>query len=332
MSGLLSGAPKMNWKSLLCLSALLLAGCVKTVPAPESGAAGSDAPATTENHSHGISIDGSSTVYPISQAVAEIFKQENPELEISVGSSGTGGGMKKFIVGEIDICDASRPMKDAEKEECAAKGVEFLELQVAIDGLSVVVNPANDWVECMSISELKKIWEPNSKVTKWSDVNPAWPAEEIKLYGADTDSGTFEYFTEAVNGKSKESRSDYTPASNDNVLVSGVSDSKYALGYFGYGYYAENTDRLKVLSIKATDDAECVAPTPETIESGKYTPMARPLFIYVTKTALKRPEVRKFVDFYFTEAGQSMVAERKFVRMPPAQLKVMQERLAEALK
>lgn len=294
---------------------------------PEEGAA-SAAPAGGTT----IVLDGSSTVYPISQAVAEAFKEANADVEITVGSSGTGGGMKKFILGEIDICDASRAIKSAEKEECAAKGIEYLELQVAIDGLSVVVHPENNWVDCITIAELKKIWEKGSTVTKWNEVNPAWPAEPIALFGADTDSGTFEYFTEVVNGKAKESRTEYTASANDNVLVTGVSDNKYAMGYFGYGYYVENKDRLKALSIKKDDAAECVAPTAETIETGTYAPMARPLFIYVNKAALKRPEVAKFVEFYLSEAGQEMVSERKFVRMPAAKWQEMKDTLASALK
>lgn len=320
-------------------------GCVQKVESPAAGSAskstGSET-ATGESPAMGdapamkltgsINVDGSSTVYPITQGVAEKFNDQAEDVEISVGLSGTGGGMKKFVVNEIDICDASRPIKDSEKEECSKKGIEYLELQVAIDGLSVVVHPANDWVDCMTVAELKKIWEPNSKVVNWSDVNPQWPAEPIKLFGADTDSGTFEYFTEVVNGKAKESRTDYTSSSNDTVLVTGVTDSKYALGYFGYGYYELNKDRLKVLSIKKDDNSECIAPTPATIENGTYSPMARPLFIYVNKKALARPEVAAFVKYYLSEEGQVLVSERKFIRMPPDKLKEMQDRLAEALK
>ncbi len=279
-----------------------------------------------------ITIDGSSTVYPISQAVAEVFKEQNPGVDITVGFKGTGPGLKQFINSEIDICDASRTMKSAEKDECAGKGVEFLELQVAIDGLSVVIHPENDWVDCITVAELKKFWEKDSQVKLWSEVNPKWPAEPVALFGADAESGTFEYFTEVINGKKNESRANYTFSSNDNILVNGVSENKYAMGYFGYGYYVENKDRLKALAIKVGDDAECIAPTPETIETGTYVPLSRPLLIYVNKKALKRPEVAKFVQFYLSEAGQHMVTERKIVRMPAPKWQEMQDRLAEALK
>lgn len=278
-----------------------------------------------------ISIDGSSTVYPISQAVAEQYKANNPNIDISVGFAGTGGGFKKFVVSEIDICDASRPIKSQEKELCEKNGIEYLELQVAIDGLTVVVNKQNDWCDCLSVADLKKLWEPNSQVTKWSELNPAWPDHKLELYGADTDSGTFEYFTEAIVGKSKESRTDYTPAANDNILVQGVAEEKYALGYFGFGYYAENADRLKALAIQAKDDSECVAPSPETVDNGTYVPLARPLFIYVNKKALARPEVAAFLQMYLGEAGQKLVTERKYLPMKAEDQKAMQDRLAAAL-
>lgn len=329
MSSVLSS----RWRPLAVLCGLLLvsAGCLSKTssePSKTSGTAGSAGDEVTGS----ITIDGSSTVYPISQAVAEKFNQQFSGVDISVGLSGTGGGMKKFVVNEIDICDASRPIKQSEKDACAEKGIEYLELQIAIDGLSVVVNPQCDWLDCITIAELKKIWEPDSQVKKWSDVNPAWPDETLTLYGADTDSGTFEYFTEVVNGKAMASRTDYTSNAVDNVLVQGVADNKYAMGYFGFGYYIENKDSLKALAIKADDSAECVPPTPETIEAGTYKPMSRPLFIYISKTALQRPEVARFAEFYLSEEGQQMVEERKFIRMPAEKLSEMRTRLAEALK
>ncbi len=278
-----------------------------------------------------ITVDGSSTVYPISQAVAEAYKANKPGIEISVGLAGTGGGFKKFALGDLDICDASRPIRDSEKEACEKAGVKFLELEVAIDALTVVVNPANDWVPCLSVSQLKKIWEPDSKVTKWNEIDPNWPDHKIELFGADTDSGTFDYFTEAVVGKAKQSRTDYTGNSNDNVLVQGVADEKYALGYFGYGYYAENPDRLKAVAIKAADDGECVLPSAETVDNNTYVPLSRPLYIYVNKQSLTRPEVAEYVQFYLSEAGQKLVTERKFLLMKANVQKVMQDRLAEAL-
>lgn len=279
-----------------------------------------------------ITVDGSSTVYPISQAVAEAYKEKNPGIEISVGLAGTGGGFKKFALGDLDICDASRPIRASEKEACEKAGVEYVELQVAVDALTVVVNPANDWAPCMTVSQLKTIWEPGSKITKWNEVDPNWPDHKIELFGADTDSGTFDYFTEAIVGKAKESRTDYTNNSNDNVLVQGVSDEKFALGYFGYGYYAENQDRLKAVAIKATDDAECVLPSAETVDNNTYVPLSRPLFVYISKNSLKRKEVAEFVQYYLNDAGQKMVTERKFLLMKADTLKDMQARLAEALK
>ena len=189
-----------------------------------------------------IQVDGSSTVYPITEAVAEEFKTEQPDVRVTVGLSGTGGGFKKFVDGEIDICDASRPIKDAEIAACKANGIEYVELEVAFDGLSVVVNPENDWVDCMTVEQLKALWQPESAVQKWSDLNPDWPSEPIKLYGPGTDSGTFEYFTEAIVGEARKSRGDYSPSEDDNMLVTGVSGGKYALGYFGFAYYEENKD------------------------------------------------------------------------------------------
>ncbi|MBI1345766.1 phosphate ABC transporter substrate-binding protein PstS family protein [bacterium] len=323
-----------RWALSVCVLALGFTGCEKvdsnSAPSGSTTEAGSSE--TMDATPSTIVIDGSSTVYPISQAIAEVFHEQHEHVEITVTQSGTGGGMKKFVVNELDICDASRPIKQEEIDKCAEHGIEFLELEVAIDGLSVVVNPQNDWVECITIAELKKIWAPDSKVTKWSEVNPAWPDEPIALYGADTDSGTFEYFTEVVNGKAKASRTEYTYNSDDNLLVQGVADGKYSLGYFGYGYYAENKDKLKALSIKKDDSSECVAPTPETIEMGTYAPMARPLFIYINKAALKRSEVADFAKFYLTEEGQKLVTDQAFVRLPADKLAAMQERLAEALK
>ncbi len=196
-----------------------------------------------------VNIDGSSTVAPISSAVTEELARLHPKLRAPVSTSGTSGGFKKFVTGDFDICDASRPIKATEKEACAAAGVEYVELPIAIDGLTVVVSKENDWVAGMTVAQLKQIWEPNSTVKKWSDVDPSWPAEEIKLFGAGTDSGTFEYFTEAICGKARECRTDYEASENDNILVTGVAGEKYSLGYFGFAYYVENKDRLKALAI-----------------------------------------------------------------------------------
>jgi len=318
---------------LCSLAGLCICGCISKVPPNGSGTGAATGASSGSSTSSGISISihGSSTVYPISQAVAEAYKAKNPAVEIDVGQSGTSGGFKKFVSLEADICDASRPIKEAEMKLCAEKGIEYLELNIAVDALTVAVNPANDWVDCLSASQLKRIWEPGSTVQKWNDIDPSWPDQEIKLFGADTDSGTFDYFTEAINGKEDVSRSDYTANSNDNVLVQGVAEEKYSLGYFGYGYYAENQQRLKSLKIKATDGGECIAPTTENVDADLYKPLARPLFIYVNKAALKRPEVAGYLQFYLSDEGQAAVVERKFIRVRSSILEEMRQRLDEAL-
>ncbi|WLD11815.1 PstS family phosphate ABC transporter substrate-binding protein [Planctellipticum variicoloris] len=317
------------------LACAVTAGCVSKVDESKSGrtaaggTTGGGAKAAGETT---IAIDGSSTVYPISQAMAVEFEKEHADIRVTVGLSGTGGGFKKFIAGEIDISDASRPIDEKEKEALAEKGIEYLELTVAIDGLAVVVNPANDWAECMTVQQLNQLWDEGSQVKTWKELDPSWPDEKIQLFGADTDSGTFDYFTEVINGKAKRSRTEYTFNSNDNVLVQGVSNNKFALGYFGFAYYAENTDRLKVLGITSADGkAVCVKPSVETVEKGEYTPLARPLFIYVSKASLKRPEVAAFLKYYLSEAGQNLVADRKYMRINPTVLAEMQKRLDDAL-
>jgi phosphate transport system substrate-binding protein len=250
-----------------------------------------------------ITVDGSSTVYPVTEAVAEEFGHENPGVRVTVGRSGTGGGMKKFWQGEIDICDASRPISESERELCEKAGIEFIELSVCFDGLAVVVHPDNDWCDCLTVEQLKKLWEPESSVSKWSDLDPAWPAEEIKLFGPGTDSGTFDYFTEVIVGEEKASRSDYTGSEDDNMLVSGVQSDAHALGYFGYAYYEANKDRLKLLAVDR-GDGNCVQPSMETVRDDSYSPLSRPLFIYVSKPALKRPEVLAFVKYYLASSAK----------------------------
>jgi len=260
-----------------------------------------------------IQIDGSSTVFPVSEAVGEEFQKVNPEVRVTVGVSGTGGGFKRFTVGETDISDASRPIKDSEAAAAKEKGIEYIELPVAYDGLSVIVNKDNDWVDKLTVEELKKIWEPDSKITKWNQIRPNWPDKEIKLYGPGTDSGTFDYFTEEINGKAQASRSDYNASEDDNVLVQGMEGDRYSLGYFGYAYYVENKDKLKVVPIDAGKGA--IAPSEQTINDGTYSPLSRPIFIYVNKTALKRPEVYEFVKYYVTEAPK-LVPEVGYVALP----------------
>lgn len=273
---------------------LLLAACGGGA---QGGSGSEETGAGGGNLSGTIKIDGSSTVYPITQAVAEEFMAENSGVNIPVGVSGTGGGFEKFSRGETDISNASRPIKDEEKAKAKENGIEYTELTVAIDGISVVVNPQNDWVDHLTVDELKKIWEPNSKVKKWSDIRPGWPDEPIKLYGPGTDSGTFDYFTGEIVGEEGASRTDYTASEDDNQLVTGVANDKYALGYFGYSYYVENKDKLKAVPIDAGNGP--VEPTDETIANGTYKPLSRPIFIYVNNEAYKtRPEVKAFVDYY----------------------------------
>jgi phosphate transport system substrate-binding protein len=245
-----------------------------------------------------VRIDGSSTVAPLSTAAAEFFAEEAPKVRVTVGTSGTGGGFEKFCAGETDISDASRPIKDEEKAACAAKGITYEEFQVANDALTVVVNKENTWAECLSVEQLKKMWEPaaQGKVTTWKQVDPSFPDEPLKLFGAGTDSGTFDYFTDAVNGEEGASRTDYSPSEDDNVTVQGVAGSKGGLGYFGFSYYEENQDKLKAVQIDG--GTGCVAPSVQAAQDGSYSPLARPLFIYPSAAALARPEVEAFVEYY----------------------------------
>jgi phosphate transport system substrate-binding protein len=264
-----------------------------------------------------VKIDGSSTVYPITEAVAEEF-QKATGTKVTVGISGTGGGFKKFTRGETDVQDASRPIKEEEVKAAKEGGVEYLELPIAYDALTVVVNAKNDWMDSIKISDLKKIWEPEAqgKITKWNQIRPEWPAKEIKLYGAGSDSGTFDYFTEAVNGKSKSSRGDYTASEDDNVLVQGVEGDRYDMGYMGYSYYAAHQKRLKALGIEwDVKGKPAVKPSEEAVLSGTYNPLARPLFIYVNVKSLQKPEVKKFVEFYVKNVDR-LAKEVKYIPLP----------------
>ena len=271
------------------------------------------APASAERLRGTVSIDGSSTVFPISEAVAEEFLAVQPRVRVTVGVSGTGGGFKKFLAGEIDINDASRPIKMKEVKQASASGIGFIELPIAYDGLSVVVNTKNDWVDHLTITELNKIWQPGSSVKRWSDVRDGWPETEIQLYGPGTDSGTFDYFTETINGKSGASRPDYTANEDDNALVRGISGDEGSLGYFGYAYYAANKDKLRVVAIDGGKGP--VAPTEITINNGTYAPLSRPVFIYVRPDALDRKEVRAFVDFYI-ESAPMLATEVGYIPLP----------------
>jgi phosphate transport system substrate-binding protein len=243
-----------------------------------------------------VMIDGSSTVFPITEAVAEEFQLANKQVRVKVGMSGTGGGFKKFTIGETDINDASRPIKDSEIDQAKKNNISYIELPVAYDGITVVVNKTNTWVDKLTVAELKKIWEPESKVKTWADVRKGWPNVPMKLYGPGTDSGTFDYFTEAINGKSHVSRSDFTKSEDDNVLVQGVAGDKNALGYFGFAYFMENQDKLRAIPID--NGSGPVMPSMETINGGKYIPLSRKVYIYVSNMAIKRPEVVAFVNYY----------------------------------
>jgi len=257
-----------------------------------------------------VAVDGSSTVFPITEAVAEEFQKENPGVRVTVGISGTGGGFKKFTVGETDISDASRPIKPSEAEKAKENNIQYVELPVAFDGISVLVNPDNTFVDHLTVEELKKIWQPGSTVKMWSDIRPEWPKQPIRLYGPDTDSGTFDYFTEVINGKSQSCRADFTASADDNVLVQGISGDPWALGYFGYAYYIENQSLLRLVPVD--NGSGPVAPSETTINNGSYAPLSRPIFIYVSTTAVQRPEVSTFVNYYLAHAKQ-LVGEVGYV-------------------
>jgi phosphate transport system substrate-binding protein len=262
-----------------------------------------------------IKIDGSSTVYPITEAVAEEF-QIKTKTKVTVGESGTGGGFKKFCRGETDISNASRPILQKEMDACKEAGIQYIELPVAFDGLTVVVNDKNNWVKSLTVEELKKIWGPGSTVKNWKEINPAYPDKKLSLYGPGTASGTFDYFSEAINGKAKSHRSDYTPSEDDNVLVQGVSGNEGAMGYFGLAYYEENKDKLRAIPISAKAGAPAVDATFDSVKNGTYIPLSRPMFIYVNATAAAfKPEVKAFVNFYLDNAPE-LVKEVKYVPLP----------------
>ena len=268
-------------------------------------------------HAQTVKIDGSSTVFPITEAVAEEFqKAKKGAVKVTVGISGTGGGFKKFCRGEIDISNASRPILKSEMEDCAKNGIAYMEMPVAYDALTVVVNPKNTTMTSISIEDLKKMWEPaaQGKILKWNQVNPAFADAPLKLFGAGADSGTFDYFTEAVTGKSKSSRGDFTASEDDNVLVQGVNRDVNALGFFGYAYYAENRDKLKALTI-TWKGGKAVAPSSETVINGTYQPLSRPIFIYINAKSAAKPEIKEFTE-YFNKHAEKLVKEVKYVPLP----------------
>jgi phosphate transport system substrate-binding protein len=310
---------------------LAAAGCSKEEKAPDtSGGAPSEGTATQTAAGEVIVIDGSSTVLPISQAVAEEFERAH-ETRVTVGKSGTGGGFKKLCRGEIVISGASRPIKESEREECKAGGIELIELPIAYDGIAVVVHKDNDWVDHLTVEELKKMWAPESegKIKKWSQIREGWPDKELHLFGPGVDSGTYDYFTAAIVGKEHASRGDFQPNEDDNVLVQGVSTDPSALGFFGYAYYVENTDKLKLVAIDDGDAANGVnpvAPSPDNVANGAYQPLSRPIFIYVSKkVAEERPEVARFIEFYLNE-GRALVKEVGYIPLPEEAYKLVTER------
>lgn len=271
-----------------------------------------------------INIDGSSTVYPITEAVAEEFqKSKKGAVKVTVGVSGTGGGFKKFCRGDIDISDASRPITKKEMDVCKDAGIKYIEIPVAFDALTVVIHKDNTWASQMTVAELKTIWEPaaQGKIKNWKQVNPKYPDMPLALFGPGADSGTFEYFTEAVNGKSKASRGDFTASEDDNVLVQGVSRSKGGLGYFGMAYYFENKDKLQAVSIIEKEGKPAVAPSLDTVLKGTYQPLARPIFIYVSEKSAKKPEIKEFIEFYMTH-GAKLSTEVGYVPLPDNAYKI----------
>ena len=278
----------------LAVGALLLSACGGD---NNTDASASDGGGGSQEISGSVKVDGSSTVAPLTTAAAELFKEEQPGVNVTVGTSGTGGGFEKFCAGETDISDASRPIDDAEEAPiCKDAGIEYTEIPVANDALTVVVSTENDWVDCLTTDQLKAIWEPGSKVKSWKDVDSSFPDEKLELFGPGTDSGTFDYFTDVINGEEGASREDYSPSEDDNVIVQGVAGSTGGLGYFGYTYFEENSDTLKALEIDSGDG--CVAPSAETAQDGTYTPLSRPLFIYPAKAAIDKAQVKAFLEFY----------------------------------
>jgi phosphate transport system substrate-binding protein len=276
-----------------------------------------------------VSMDGSSTVYPAAEAIAEEFQNANPGVQVTVAFSGTGGGFKKFCAGETDASNASRPIKAEEAELCAAAGIEFIELTMALDALAVVVSKENDFVDCLTTDELKSIWDLGSVVETWRDVRASWPDEKIDLYGPGADSGTFDYFTEEINGEAKQSRSDFTQSEDDNVLVTGISGSQYALGYFGLAYVAENADKVRAVEVDGGEG--CAAPTTANVNDGTYTPLGRPLMTYASVTALARPEVAAFFRFLLENTSELSV-EVGYIAISDADLAASKVILEAAIK
>ena len=309
----------IRWRNLLPLVMLALAATMLIVACGDD-----DGPATTaaggEKLSGSVAIDGSSTVFPVTEAVAEEFRSVAPDVRVTVGVSGTGGGFEKFCNGETDISAASRPIKQQEIDACAEAGIEYIPLRVGLDGLAIVAHPDADFLECITMEELSILWGPDSEdsVKSWNQVRAGWPDQEIKLFGPDTDSGTFDFFTEEVSGEGGASRADYTNSTDDNVLVTGISGSRGGSGYFGYAYYAENKERLRVAAVDG--GSGCVIPSDATVSDGSYA-LARPLFIYVsTKSLVEKPQVREFVRYYLSDDAIALVPEVGYTAIPDTEL------------
>jgi phosphate transport system substrate-binding protein len=306
---------------VLLATVLVAAGCGRG-SSPSEGDDGS-----SSDLSGSISVDGSSTVGPLVTAASERFRREHPKVRITVGISGTGGGFERFCNGETDLSNASRPIKDEEQEACRKKGIEHVEFQIANDGIAVVVNKENTWARCLTVVQLKRIWEPGSKVDSWKNVDPKFPDVEMKLYGPGTDSGTFDFFTDTIVGEEGASRSDYAATENDNVTVQGVGGEKGALGYFGLSYYEENKEDLKALEIDGGNG--CVSPSVEAVQNGTYAPLSRPLFVYVKTTSFERREVKALLRFII-DNGREIATAARFVPLTAAQQREAEQKLEQA--
>jgi phosphate transport system substrate-binding protein len=315
----------MKRLAVSCALLVLVAGC----GGAREGSSNGDTSAgdAASDLSGRVQIDGSSTLGPYATAAAERFRSANPDVRVTVGVSGTGGGFERFCRGETDVSNASRPIKDEERQACEGKGIDFVELKVANDALTVVVNTDNEWVDCLSADQLKKIWDQGSKVKAWKDVDPSWPDERIRLYGPGTDSGTFDYFTDEINGEEGRSRSDYSASEDDNVIVQGVSGDRGALGYFGLSYYEQNTGRLKAVAVDGGDG--CVEPTVDNAQTGRYKPLSRALFMYVKQDALARREVKAFLEFLL-ENEREIAESAQFVPLTDEQLQKSKSDLSAA--
>lgn len=304
------------------LSILALAASLSACGGSETATSDAGGDAAGEGVSGEVLIDGSSTVFPISEAMGEEFQIANPDAQVTIGVSGSGGGFKKFCAGETDVSNASRPIKEEEAAACAEAGIEFAEVPVAYDGITVVTNKENDWATCLTTEQLNAMWAPEAEgsVDNWNEVDPSFPDQTLALFGPGTDSGTFDYFTDEVNGEEGASRGDYTASEDDNVIVTGVESSSGGLGYFGYAYYEENADNLKALEIE-NEDGECIVPSSETIADGSYNPMSRPLFVYVKKESYDtKPQVQAFVDYMLAAENGELVQDAGYITLPDADL------------